>query len=357
MRRTGLIHIHDFEEKKNKFLLSVYVFKGKQLYLETAEDYPDVNSFLPDIRDDVYEYYISIPVAILNFRILKFPFDDPEKIRKIIPLELDSLVVGGSADLVFDLHVLRKVEGSYEVLVCFIKKEILGSVLKELDKVNLTVITSIELHLILSDMKDGFSSQLLNPEPLTEDLKISAAREEIKKNSINLRTGSFSETSDSLLQRKSLRVTGILFLFLFIMINLNLWFNIFSVRKDLFNLKAELRNIYSSQFPEEKRIIDELHQMKSHIKALQEKKDILSSVYPLNVMLNLSEATVDGVIINEISVDPDMIRFRGEASSIADTDILKNRLAKTFTDVTVTDVSQGAAGKIYFSMLTKGIKD
>ncbi len=357
MRRIGLIDIHGFEEKKNRFLLSVYVFKGKQLELEEAEVYPDAVSFLPHTRDDVSEYYISIPVAILNFRILKFPFNDREKIRKIIPLELDSLVVGGSADLLYDLYVLRKVEGSYEVLVCFIKKEILSSVLEELNKVNTTVITSIELSLILSDMREGFSSRLLNSEPLSEDLKIMAAREEIQINTINLRTGSFAESSDSLLKRKSFRLTGILFLFLALMINLSFWFNIFSATKDLSGLKEELRTIYASQFPGEKRIFDELHQMKSHLKALMEKKEILSSVYPLKVMMSISETTVDGVIINEISLDSDIIKLRGEASSIADTDILKNRLLKTFTDVIVTDVSQGATGKNYFTILIKAVKD
>ena len=84
------------------------------------------------------ETYLNLPLSLLNFRIMEFPFQDRERIREVLPFELDPLVLGGAAGIVFDACILSEnKKGKYRVMVVYIAKEILRKIVERLKEYSL----------------------------------------------------------------------------------------------------------------------------------------------------------------------------------------------------------------------------
>jgi hypothetical protein len=106
-------------------------------------------------------------------------------------------------------------------------------------------------------------------------------------------------------------------------------------------------------FPEEKKISDELYQMKAHMKGIQEKGDALIGVYPLQLLLDLSQKRVQGAVFNEISIDKDTMTIKGEAALMDDVGKIKAKVSESMKDVSVADIKPSVAGKVMFTVIVK----
>jgi hypothetical protein len=338
----------------------IYLFKeanGGYTYDKTL-DYHSQDELV-----GIDEFYVSIPVTLLDFRMVNFPFSDREKIKKVLPIELDNLVLGGSEEIVFDAMIPDGDDSSVDVLVAYTGKNILNQILAELAGRNIDprVITSIDLQTVDKTLKtnseEGFqksvAEQLLVPQEWNESDRIAQAKQEIGKPTVNLRTGQFVYTKDAERTGRALKVTVVLGFLLALVIHANILFKTIMIKKETAAIAQEMRVSYSGLFPGEKRTIDELYQLKSHIREVGEKNDALTGVNSLRFLLDLSKGTELNVVYTEIQIEKGLIKLKGESRSMDEVSKVKTKLSEFLSDVSVSDIKPAAQGKILFTVVAK----
>jgi type II secretory pathway component PulL len=342
--------------------LSVYSFdngngqpKGT-ITIPVGDDY----SFTIDRPAGAEEFLFSLPLSLLDFRVLELPFSDIKKVRELVPFEIDNLVLGGSGSVAFDAFILGRDEGKSQVLVAYVAKETLRTILNKLkaSDIDPKAIISVELaHAVSSSSSAGeISRKLLSPEPLAEKDRIAAAFREIKNQTVNLRRGEFAYTADAERAKKSLMLTAALvFLLLLVFLADNAMVAV-STKRENDSLKESMRKTYTGLFPTEKKISNELYQLKAHIKELKDKESSFVGLSPLKVLLDLSSVSRPGISFIEVTIDRDITILKGEAPSMSDVQKTKTELEKVFTDVAISDTKPSSQGKTLFTITVKGRK-
>jgi len=336
--------------------LEAYVLEVRhgRFELKDSKRYPirDKHDFsIEDLTEDIENAYLSLPLSSLNFRVIDLPFSDKERIREILPFELDGIILGGSEKVVFDNIVIGKSDDKYQVLAVYIEKTIISKILQRLKSYNIEpeFITSLELKSVLKDFNPA---RLLAPSLEDKD-RIPLAIEEIIAPTMNLRRNEFSYTQGIAKTRRSLKVTAILSILLAIVLVSDLLLNILSARQEIASLKGDIRKVYQGIFPGEKNITNELYQLKSHIKELKNKEELLTGADPLNLLLNLSQINKQGVIFNEITADRGNMTLKGEAPSLSNIQQVKVSLDRILDDVNISDSKAAAQGKMLFTITAK----
>jgi len=345
--------------------LSVYIMSRKggsyrlQDTLLASED--GKGSFdLPRKLEDVKDSYLSLPLSLLNFRILELPFSDRERIREVLPFELDSLILGGSEGIVFDASILRESNGKSNVLVSYITKEELKKLLERLTplKVDPRIVTSVELAFAIGmpSSEERITSLLLEPEPLGEEDRKAIAIKEMESPTINLRRGELSFTADAEKAKKQLKVSAILGILLSLVFLSDVAVRIVTTKREISSVREEIRKTYSSVFPQDKKIVNELYQMKAHQKELKEKENAYIGVDPLRFFLDLVPTNRPGVFFSEVTVDRERILLKGECPSLSDLQQVKTDLEKFLAAVDISDAKPTASNRILFTVIAKGRK-
>lgn len=346
MSKSIFIDIKDQE-------IATYIFKRFEI-LDTRK-YPLLGKtdFELDIINNNFENaYVSFPLNFLNFRIIDLPFSEEDRIKEVLPFELDGIILGGTDKVIFDDIIIGSSDNRCQVLAVYVEKAFIRDILEKLKRYNFDplIITSLELRSIL---KDFTIEKLLSPIRLQDEDRIALAAEEIKKPTINLRRDEFAYTRDIERTKKTLRVTAFLVILLIFVLSADLLLKIYSTRNEIAFLKGEMRRIYKEFFPEEKNIVNEIHQIKSHLKALKEKEDYFIGVSPLNLLRDLSMIDRARVVFNELIFDKEILTMRGEATSLGDVQELKDKLEQIFKDVNISDSRTSVDGKIVFTINAK----
>lgn len=304
---------------------------------------------LPGIDD----WCVSIPLSLLDFRIMTLPFTDPRTMAKVIPYELDSLVLGGSQDMVFDVVVLKSLEGGSEVLVLYLRRQLLQALLDVLNRAGIDppVVTSVELRAALGESPGDVVDFVTGQRAVKSDSRLSAVRAELTGPPVvNLRSGSFACKRDTERLWKTARVTAVLLFVLGVLIHGILGMATVLARTESSAVRDTLRKEYTALFPQERRVSDELYQLKSHVKGLQDKRALLLGASPMRVLKTLAESRVQGTYLTELSIDRTALSLRGEAPSVSDVDAFKSMLAPKFSDPRVSDVRPVTEGKTSFAL-------
>lgn len=357
MKKIGFIDIYDYKIKESlttgcDFKYNLYIFGHTAHGYEFKEKVEDLsNAYLRDIE----HFYMSLPAELLNFRLLEFPFKEREKLSKVIPYELGNLIFGGITDITYDFTVLESSENTTKILVAYIDKKIIKGILESFKSfgIDVYIITSLELGQILKEKKEDMASRLINPEALSGENRIKMAISEVKANTINLRTGEFAYTRDVEKSGRMVKLMLILLICLAIIINAHLGFKIITTKNEIGSLREQMRSIYSTIFPADKKITDELYQMKSHMKNLKEKAEIVIGVNPLDLMTNVAGIKPKGIIFEEINLDREVITMKGEAASMSDIDTMKRSLSESYYNVSVSDIKPLSETKILFTLIIK----
>jgi hypothetical protein len=317
----------------------------------------------PEEWRDIDEFYVSVPAALLDFRVLSFPFADKKKIAEVIPLELSNLIISGPGEIVFDSIVIGGSDTSVDVLVVYIRTEALQRILADLAQRNIDprIVTSLDLRPLAGDgnesgreqFLDSLGSRLNNPAPWEQARRISAAGQEILEPTLNLRRGLFAYTRDAAKTGKALRMTAVLAFLLVFILHANFLFSALMTKKESADIAGQIRISYSSLFPGEKKIIDETYQLKSHIKESREIGNLLSGVAPLHLLLGLSRSMEANVVYTDISLEKGLIKMKAEARSMDDLAKTQKRLSDVLTDVSISDIKLAAQGKVLFTVIAK----
>jgi type II secretory pathway component PulL len=344
----------DFKEKE--LTAHIYHISGNTWEIKETRSFPIFNqydfSFEPE-TGQIESAYVSLPAAWFNFRIIELPFSDKDKIRETLPFELDGVILGGSKAVIFDDVIVGKSDNAVQVLAIYIEKDLLKKVLDALRShgIDPVHVTCLELRKKLADFT---LPELLTPVLLEEKERIALAGEEIKKPIINMRRGEFAYTREIERTRKSLRVTAVLLVFIVLVFSADVLLKMVSLRQESAAVKNEIRKQYMELFPGEKNIVNELYQLKSHLKELQEKEDVFIGVDTLGLFLNLSQLEREGVVFNEIMEDKNAITLKGEAASLSLIQQFKQKLDSLYNDVTIADSKSSARGNMLFTITAKG---
>lgn len=354
MAKVGFIDLNT----KNSGDFYVFDASHGKYELEKVVGYNGSDSSSQHAIAGISDYYLSLPIELLNFRLVNVPFSDKEKLMKVIPFELEGLVMESPDNTVFDAIVLGGSGDQFNVLVTYVNRGILQDILNrlQLNRIDPQIATCIDLQPIIKGDPENVASRLISPGKLVREDRIKASRAELLNETINLRTGPLAYTKDVEKATRKLRTTTVLLLVLTLLVDLYLAFGIVTARREISAARKELRGIYTGLFPGEKKITDELYQMKSHMKEIRERGDALIGVNPLQSLLDMSQRMAPGVSVNEIILDKDLSTIKGEASSMTDIDRLKSRIAGFLANVSVSDIRQISAGRIFFTMTAKGQK-
>jgi len=338
--------------------LNAYIFEVKQgkYEIKDSKKYPlrDKYDFSIDgVNKDIENTYLSLPLSSLNFRVIDLPFSDKDKIREVLPFELDGMILGGSDKVVFDAIVIGTSGDKYQVLAVYVDKILIKKILENLKPCNLDpeFITSVELK---SMLKDFTLAKLFTPTELDNEDRAALAVEEIKKPTINLRRDEFSYTRDIEKTKKSLKLTAVLMILLALVLSADLVLKIVSTRQEIASLKNDMRKTYQGIFPGEKNIQNELYQLKSHIKEFKSKEEFFVGVNPLSHLINLSKIDKQGVVFNEVTVDRGNLTLKGESPSLSNIQEVKGKLESLFSEVNISDSKSSAQGNMLFTITAKG---
>jgi type II secretory pathway component PulL len=348
-----------FIDIKEKELASyIFDFRGSTYEIREHKSFPISNQydFSLEIETGQVEIaYVSLPAGWFNFRVIELPFSDKDKIRKTLPFELDSMILGGSDKVVFDAVVVGKSGDKIQVLAVYTEKDFLRKILEKLRfyAIDPVFVTCLELRKKLADFS---LSGLLTPVLLDEEERIALAVEEMKKPVINVRRDELAYTRDIEKTRKSMRVTAAFLVLVALILSADVLLKIVSLRQEKAVLMNDIRKQYLEIFPGEKNIVNELYQLKSHMKELQEKEDIFIGLSPLKLLLALSQIERQGIVFNEITENKNAITLKGEAPSLSLIQQLKEKLGGILNDVTIADSKSSAQGNVLFTITAKGRK-
>lgn len=306
------------------------------------------------------ESYLSLPLNLLNFRIIELPFSDMKKIRELLPFEIEGLILGDPKDFVFEARVLREKDEKFEVLVVYLSKDTLRKILNSLKTAGFDprAVTSLELAYVLGSSSSGgeVMNKLVRPDPVPESDRMSAVAEEMDHMTLDLRRDEFAFTADMDRTKSSLKITAVLVLLLVLIFLSDTVMTIISVKRESRSLRDDVRTTYLSMFPGEKKITDEIYQTKAHIKELKDKESSYIGVSPLLLLLDLSRIATPGAALTEVTVDRELIVLKGECASLSDTQRVKNDLEEYLTDVNISDTKPSAQNRTLFTITAKGRK-
>ncbi len=343
MRRIGIIRIEDGDT--TSFKMDVYdVISGEF-----------IARGISPLSHRADACFLNLALNMLSFRVLTLPFSDKKRINEVVPFELQGAIVENIDDIVFDSVCLGRNGNGFNVLVVYVNKAKLASIIETLQRsgIDPVIAGSIEVSNLLKETADPnlITRRLLDfwsggdrGCEVGFDLK-----EELRNPTINLRKGDLAFKGDTLRLTKAYRVMTILLIILAIVINIDLCLKIVKERRDINSIKRESRKVYAELFPSEKRITDEYHQLKAHLREARERTEITGGVPALDLLLHLTRIRTGGIIINEIGLSTEGLSIKGEALSMDEMDRFKTGLSKMLLDVNASDVKP-VSGRFSFTI-------
>lgn len=364
LRAKALIRLNtDVDRLKDNNLLqppafSLHIFDAKSGNLISSEEIVASPDLRPRIAEKkIEDFYLSIPLKMLSFRILNLPFSDKKKITEVIPFELQGLIMENVNDIVFDSVCLGKDDDRFNVLVVYIEKSRFNSILSALSNAGIdpVVAGSIEIGYILKETMDPgqVTKKLIDYADksyvkLEENMDFIS--EEMQNPTINLRTGDFEFKGDTLRLSRVIKVMTSLLIAIAIIANVDMSYRILKDKKDISIIRKEMKRSYLELFPSEKRITDELYQLKAHLKEIREKRDLIGGVRTTDFLLNLSHKRSGGIVFHEIGISTEGLSLKGEAASMEEINNLKAGLSGIIQEINTSDVKPVAGGRLGFTV-------
>lgn len=370
LKRIGIVRVRALETGPgdssprsagdgNALILRLDVFDVKSGVVISSEDInpsPVLKKTISDKR--IEDFFLDLPINMLSFRLLNLPFSDKKKLTEVIPFELQGLIMEDIHDIVFDSICLGRDDDNFKILVVYTEKRQFGGLLGSLSDSGIepSVAGSITVGCMLKERTDPsvITERLVdlvnvNASPPLTSLS-DCEKEELLNPTINLRTGDFEFTGKASRLSKILRVTVFLLCAIAVIINLNISTRILKERKDISLIRNEIRRSYSSLFPTEKRITDELYQLKAHLRDARERLDLTGSIPALNLLLNLSSTRPQGIVFYEIGLTTEGLTIKGESASMEEINRFKEGLSDIAISVNVSDLKPVTGGRFNFTI-------
>jgi len=308
--------------------------------------------------------YLSIPLGMLSFRELEFPFSDRKKIDETIKFEIDGLLLGDANDYIIE-HLITHSSGDYcKVLAVCIEKKRLEEIIRIFSSAGFEpkVITSLDACLLNMD-RYGEASLVTNKFPVSDNEKrMEVALKELRKTTINLRQGEFQYKGDIENIGKTLRLIIIFCTVLLLTFATGNLISLLRITSENGVLSRKAYEIYHSAFPDDKKIIEPLRQFKGKVHQIMKKRKVFGGTSPLEMLRNIASVHVisdsgDGrnedIRLNEFKSGRDGILIKGVANTFEGVESLRNKLSSLYDNVRVLDSELSPDNKVDFTIMMK----
>jgi hypothetical protein len=294
-------------------------------------------------------YYLSLSVKELGFRVIEVPFKEEEKLKDVIPFELRQRLIDSSEEPVYDfLRLPSSKNGNTKVLVVYSEKERLKGLLKGLSEAGIEpdVITSFGLRKILKNGLESLTFEdLVNP-PEYEEQLLEILQKEVRSPIINLKKGVIDLTLQSEILKKRIRLTEVLLAILILLLGVSFSITILKRYNTISETKAWITKEFKKEFPQE-RPKDEVLQLRSHIKELRDKRDLLKGIPVVERLKGIKPP--QGIVVDEVTMDLKGMTIKGEAVDLSGLEAFREGLKSLLIEPAIQDTSQ-FSGKIRFTI-------
>jgi len=163
---------------------------------------------------------------------------------------------------------------------------------------------------------------------------------------VNFRNGTLAYTRERDKMFKKLRLTAILAAVFVTLLFAQMGLRYYLIKQDLGSLNASIKTIYRELFPNRKKAVDEVAELRSEIKRLGAGT---SSGSVLRILKKLAEAKTDGVTgFFETDIDGNQVRLKGDARSIQAVNNFKTKATTAFSDAEVSEIKSRPDGTVSF---------
>ena len=293
----------------------------------TAEKIEDLLNELDRKRD--IRLYISLDAFAMRKTVL--PHLESEKMREILPFEMEGLFLSPSSALVFDFYPLRSAEKGTEGIVFALNKEMAGEYIAPFVKAGLNIVS-------LSPLWDDKLSEFV------------ADKEVFYKTPLNLASAGLTGEKE---MRKAMDVYRTVFIYtvaVLLVFIVGLSFRYLLILKKETGMKKEVSAVYASLFPGQKMPPDLYYGVQSKLVELKQNYKVFKGIEVLGVLKSVSESTREGIRVKEINMDGDKVTLKGEGADYAVVEQFRNNLKKNFGDVQLLETKNMPDSKSGFAI-------
>ncbi len=355
MASTGFI---DIRGEKG----SVYVFDNSTLSVRERLEFALEDDFefqLGEVPGDITEFYVSLPLELLNFRVLDLGLTDLEKVRQVLPYELQGIMLGDPQDAAIDARIMGR-----KVLAVYVEKSKIRKLLAALASKGMDprFVTSIDLGALLrsNESADEFVrniGQNIGAPVLTgENERVEGARREIEGVSVNFRRGELAYRKDTEMTRRALKLAASLLTVLVLLLSADMAVRTLDAKREIARVEADIIKTYSDIFPGRKAgaAAGLAYKMRSELAALKERDRTLRGVSMLDFLMEIQRFRSPDFAISSITLDAEGVVMKGEAASLSAIQNLKGSLAELLSDVAISGTGQTAEGRQAFTITARG---
>jgi len=293
----------------------------------TAEKIEDLLKILERNRE--IRLYISIDAFSMRKTVL--PHLEGEKLREILPFEMEGLFLAPSSSLLFDFYPLGAAEKGTEGLVFALKTETAERYIAPFVKAGLNLIS-------LSPAWDVRLSEYGAEEGL------------FYKTALNLAPAGLSGEKKKRKARDVYRTAFLYAVAVLLILIAGFSFRYFLILQKEAKITKEVSTMYASLFPDQKMPPDLYYGVQSKLAELKQNYRAFKGIEVLGILKSVSESSREGIRVKEINMDGNKALLKGEAPDYASVEQFRNNLKKSFGEVQLHETKNMPDGKAGFAM-------
>jgi type II secretory pathway component PulL len=340
------------ERRDGKFFLSLFDNKQNGYSFRESREIKAGDAYLSGIIEKIDTIYLNIPLQSLHFRTLSLPFADKEKIRDIIPFQLEGMTVESIDEIVYDFEVLGKDDDMFKVAVVFANKKVLKSLCDGVAEYGIkpNVITNIDIFEALSSSS---ANSLSEAEELTGPESRNIMASVLSKPIIDLARGEFSYRGDIEKAKGYLKFSVVFAVVIYIFLSLHLLIDMKNISSDKKHVDSKMNELYRQLVPGKGKIVNPLYQLKSQRKQIEQKSGILNDAQLLDILRAISEIWTNAGMAESMTIASGLITIKGEAGSVRDVQTIADSLRSVIVGEASIETKQSAGGKVGFTIQVK----
>jgi general secretion pathway protein L len=173
------------------------------------------------------------------------------------------------------------------------------------------------------------------------------ARATLSAGTVNFRHGELAYTAGFERAKKQLRITAILVALLIVLLFAEMGTRYYLVKKDLDSINNSIRGMYHEVFPNRKKPVDEVAEIKSEIKRMGGGSADRNLLPALKKIAEIKGDGINGFF--ETEIEGNQVRLKGDAASFQAVNDFKMRAGSVFATADVGQIKSRPDGSVSFT--------
>lgn len=334
--------------QSGKVFLYLIEAKNKSWEFKQKLELKNISELGGSIQDqglkDIGRWLVSLPLADLGFRILKFPFGDKAKISRVLPLELGNILLLKPEEIVYDFRVKKTGTNDFEVELIFIEKAGLVKILQALkdNGVTLSAVTSLEF--ILGNYLGGEEPSL--------DERVSAAKTACADPVVNLMSREFLEANIKPEIKQKILLGYWLAVTFLVLTCASLLFEIRDLKNKNSVYQEMVSKAYTALFPGST-VANGYYQLQAKLKEVKDKDNFMPHAGGLKFLRFISGSDLGGLRIDNFKLDEKSLEVKGDCRALSEAEGFKNKIEGYFERPASLESRKSPDGQFLFSIKTE----